>query len=131
MLSMDRPDAVITMHGFYSGAQSITHFEHAYELADYEALPHLYFVLIMGRSASEAMPVAGFFIKTRDTHLDESFDVLMHAAAETVFGFERLASWQPSVRPAKIGVDGGPLGEVEMLRIMVDRFLKNTPAFRA
>lgn len=129
-MEKDKLGAVITMHGFYNGAQSITHFDHAYELADYEALPHLYFMLVMDRSGSQATPAAGFFIKTRDTHEHAGFGGLMHAATETIFGTEQLARWQPSVIPSRLGVDGGPLSEAEMLRIMVDRFLKNTPAVR-
>ncbi|HVC16613.1 MAG TPA: hypothetical protein VNE18_04845 [Rhodanobacter sp.] len=128
MVDEKRISAVITMHGFYHGAEAITHYDHTYDLADYKALPYLYFALVMNRSGKEPVPVAGFFIKVRDNHLADDFGMLLYAAATTIFGQEQVSMWAPSIRPARLETTEEPLSEREMLRIMCERFLKNTPA---
>jgi hypothetical protein len=122
--------AVITMHGFYQGAEAITHYDHEYEVADYKALPYLYFALVMSRNSKEPAPIAGFFIKTRDHHLADDFGFLLYAAAATIFGEEQFAEWLPTIRPARLETTEDPLSEREMLRIMCDQYLKNAPATR-
>lgn len=123
-------DAVLVMHGVYNGAESITHYDHAYDLADYQGLPYLYFTTVMDRRGGNSVPVAGFFMATRDDHFAEGFGTLMYAASVTIFGQEMVDAWNASVRPARLEKDDQPLTEHQMIRLMCDQYLKHAPGTR-
>lgn len=120
--------AVITWHAIFNGTQAIEHFDHDYQIEEYDALPHLYLVLVKDGAGAVGRPVAAYVIKTRDGHNEGGFADVISQCASACLGQERVDRWNVHLRPQKITADGGPLTENEMLRMTLDLLLVHSPA---
>jgi hypothetical protein len=120
--------AVIVWHAYCPTFGEIEHFDHEYDREHYDALPHLYMVLVKNGGGPSGIPVGTFVVKTRDHHDHATFPELMMQCAQGCFGKELTDRWNVIARPQKITLEGEPLSGVEMLRMTVNLMLAHSPA---
>lgn len=103
---------------------SITHNLHDFEVDLYYSLPNLYAVCIAITDNNQKEVRAGFFIKTNLNHNQSEFLNNLELAVKGTPGLKKYYSSNMSFLPAKIGIEGAPPTEAEMLKIMTKQYSK-------
>ena len=117
--------SIVLFHCFFNGSESITHFEHTFDLALYDSLENLYCVLISDNSGLHRKITAGFAIKTTLDHDHPEFLDLLSGSKLVIPEFENyLIKNATSFIPAKLITGESPLTEKEFLQIMHQQYMR-------
>lgn len=107
---------------------SLTHYLHEVNTIMYDSLENLYAVCIAVKSSNERRILAGFFIKTSFSHLDQEFLEHLELVVREIPELKKFLSSNASFLPAKIGISGPPPTESEMLDIIIKQYTKLSTA---
>ncbi len=116
---------VLLMHCEFNELEgSITHYMHEFDSKMYESLMNLYAVCIAVTNNKKKIIRAGFFIKTSFHHSDDGFVDNLKLAMKSTPKLQKYLSENSSLFPARIGVNGPPPTEQEMLSLMMQQYTK-------
>jgi hypothetical protein len=112
-------------HCVFNAEGSITHWATTYQRALYDALPHLYLVCLADNSIKPRRIVGAFMIKTNCHHDNvSSFQDVINIAMDSMENLQQYRQSTISFLPARIGITGEPLSEMEFLRLALKQFTK-------
>jgi len=109
---------------FNKNLGSITHYMENFDEILYKSLPNLYAVCIAITDKNKKEIHAGFFIKTSFQHGSSEFLTNLELAVQSIPNLKKYPSKRMTFLPAKIGIDGPPPTETEMLKIMTTQYTK-------
>lgn len=118
--------SMLVFHCFFNGSDSITHFDHDFDLELYNNLDHLYGVLIADNSTANKKITAGFALKTTLTHHQPGFLEILSGIDSINEGLAEHIHPKSSFLPFKINVGktDAPLSENEYLQLMYNQFMR-------
>lgn len=118
----------ILMHFVIAPGPAITHFMHDHS----QSVPlsiepaNLYLVTVKETSPNGAKVLGGFFVVTDSSHHDAEFGAILASVREACPELAGIMTEGRRLAPARLGLTGSePITEIEMLRLVLEQYVKH------